>query len=219
MFVRKKVNFYKLSQLTMTSGLLLAMSACSSFNALDQVIRDQISEDKVNEEQKSKAEDDIKNTIVDLHLEDEFQGFHSHKQVSDYTDKLAHDLVRNLRNKVLVSPVAITSFVNFDKKLTNTDPLGLLISESLFGQMQEYDISVMDLSLAGGINMNDKGVFAFSRNAEEIFSGQSINYILSGVMIKNERGVRVNARILELDTQRILATATTLIPSFVSGAL
>ncbi|MFT6907856.1 MAG: TolB-like protein [Oleiphilaceae bacterium] len=208
MNLHKNITFLNLSRLAVCGGILLLTTACSLFSGVAGI------EDTSNE-----VAGDPSSRIIDLTIEDEFEIFHSHKQVSDYTDKLAYDLVANMHGHVLSSPLAISSFVTFDKSLNTTNELGNLIAESLIGKMQRYNIAIMDVHLIGGIMMSEKGEFVFSRKMEEIFSDQPVNYVLSGMMIKNERGVTVNARILELGTQRVISSATALIPSFVSDQL
>jgi len=160
------------------------------------------------------VEDPTEDMVV-LTLEDEIYSFHTHQRVNDYTDRLAHDLFRNMRNKKLNQAIVVTSFVNFDDTLKNTSKLGNLISESLIGNMQEYDIPVMDIHLMGGVDITPTGDFVFSRSGDDILYAGEVAYVLSGVIVESERGFTINARILELKTKNIISTASTFIPSFV----
>lgn len=145
--------------------------------------------------------------------------FHTHKMVSDYTDKLAHDLFRNLVRTDLKSPVAVATFVSLDSQLDEGSRLGNVISESLLGQVQEYGIPVMDIRLMPGIKMKKNGDFSFSRKMSKMMKSNTLNYVLSGVIISNERGYTVNARIIEFGSKQVLSTATTFIPAFVTEVL
>ena len=157
--------------------------------------------------------------IVALNSGDEVYSFHTHQKVSDYTDRLAHDLYRNMRNTVLKQPMVVTSFVQLDDTLKKTSKLGNLISESLIGNMQEYDIPVMDIHLMGGIDITPVGDIVFSRDASDILYAGGVSYILSGVIINSEKGYTINARIMELKSKKIISTASTFIPSFVVDAI
>jgi len=158
-------------------------------------------------------------TMIGLTLEDEIYSFHTHQKVNDYTDRLAHDLFRNMRNTVLNQPMVVTSFVHLDDTLKNTSKLGNLVSESLIGNMQEYDIQIMDIHLMGGVDITPAGDFVFSRDSDDILYGGEIAYVLSGVIIESERGFTVNARIIEVKSKKILSTASTFIPSFVINVI
>ncbi|PKG81051.1 hypothetical protein CXF85_20025 [Colwellia sp. 75C3] len=182
-----------LSQLTAVGLLSIAITACSSVP----------------------EEDDPAESMIGLTLADEVYSFHTHQRINDYTDRLAHDLFRNLRNIQLNQPILVTSFVKFDETLQKTSKLGNLVSESLIGNMQEYDIQVMDVHLMGGVNITPTGDFVFSRDRDEIEFAGEISYVLSGVIIESERGFTINARIMELKTKKVISTASTFIPSFV----
>ena len=56
--------------------------------------------------------DSTVNMVVGLTLQDEIYSFHTHQMVNDYTDRLAHDLFRNLRDKNLTQSIVVASFVN-----------------------------------------------------------------------------------------------------------
>ena len=180
-------------QLTAMGVLSFALAACSS----------------VPEESDPSA------SMVSLTLADEIYSFHTHQKINDYTDRLAHDLLRNMRNKKLNQPMIVTSFVNFDDTLKKSSKLGNLVSESLIGNMQAYDIQIMDIHLMGGVDITATGDFVFSRNGEDILYAGEISYVLSGVIVESERGFTINARIMELKTKKIISTASTFIPSFV----
>ena len=189
----KNFRLKSLNQLTATGLFVIAVSACSMLPEVPT----------------------LPEGMVSLTLEDEIYSFHTHQKVNDYTDRLAHDLFRNMRNKKLNQPMVVTSFVHLDDTLKKSSKLGNLVSESLIGNIQEYDIQVMDIHLMGGIDITPTGDFVFSRDGDDILYADDIGYVLSGVVIESERGFTVNARIMELQTKKIISTASTFIPFFV----
>ncbi len=193
----KKFRLKSLRQLTIIGGLSMATAACS------------LAVPTVSEESEPTE------SMLGLTLEDEIHSFHSHQRISDYTDRLAHDLVRNMRERKLNQPMMITSFVNLDDSLKKTSKLGNLISENLIGNMQAYDIQVMDIHLMGTVDITPTGDYVFSRDGYDISSGDKAAYVLSGVVVESERGFAINARIMELKSKKIISTASTFIPFFV----
>ncbi len=189
----KKPQLKSLSQLSALGILSLAVAACSTVP----------------------EEPEPTETMVGLTLNDEVYSFHTHQKVNDYTDRLAHDLFRNIRNTELNQPMVVTSFVHLDDTLKKTSKLGNLVSESLIGNMQVYDIQIMDIHLMGGVELTPTGDFAFSRNIDDILYAGDIAYVLSGVIVESERGYTINARIMEMKSKKILSTASTFIPFFV----
>ncbi|MDP2559901.1 FlgO family outer membrane protein [Psychrobium sp. 1_MG-2023] len=128
--------------------------------------------------------------------------FHTHQLVSDYTDRLAHDLVSDYRGAEWDSPLVITKFNALQGESYSDVQLGLLVSESLVGQIQKYQIPV---------------VVGYTNSKDELTD--KAKYILYGVLVENERGYEVNARILDSTTQVIVSSATTIIPKYVVESL
>ncbi|MEY8213581.1 MAG: FlgO family outer membrane protein [Colwellia sp.] len=201
----EKSRLKSLSQLTVVGLFSIAISACLSVPE----------ELKTLIELKELKESELPANMVNLTLEDEIYSFHTHQKVNDYTDRLAHNLYRNMRNKKLNQPILVTSFVHLDNSLQKTSTLGNLISESLIGNIQEYDIQVMDVHLMGAVNITPTGDLVFSRDRDDILYSGEIAYVLSGIIVESERGFTINARIMELKTKKIISTASTFIPSFV----
>lgn len=133
-------------------------------------------------------------------LEPEDIAFHTHNAVRDYTDRLVHDLMNNLMVDEWDSPLVIVSFKFFGEDKRGTERFKKLISESLIGHIQVYGIPLKADYLA------DKPPL-------------SAKYILTGVIVENERGFVVNARIVHVKSQQILSHASTLIPAFVPGTI
>lgn len=155
-----------------------------------------------------------------LSEQETIEPFHTHQRVDDYTDKLAHDLVRNLiRQSKQPNAIAITPFVNFSGSDYDITPLGRVISHSLLGQVQEYGLAVVDTHLLNLNKVKDTGELAFSRDMNKLMERHGVDYILSGVMLRNERGMVINARVIEFGSRRVLSTASTFIPSFVADEI
>lgn len=140
--------------------------------------------------------------------------FHTHQMVGDFTARLAHQLLKNSYQKEWEGDIVIASFVNFDDTLKESNALGNLISENLLGDMQLYDVPVLDVHMKGWLEINNTGDYIFSRDGDEIAFNENIKYVLSGVMVRVERGIKVNARIIELNSQKIISTSTVLIPNY-----
>lgn len=142
-------------------------------------------------------------------------GFHTHVMVSDYSERLAHDLLKYLNVDDLESPLVVTPFVEYDATLQKTNSLGRIISEHMVNEMNQLAVPVIDLHLMHGFMVNEEGEFVFSRNPDDFYHEGALKYVLTGVLIENERGVIVNARIMNFENQRVLASASVLIPPYV----
>jgi TolB-like protein len=200
----------KKSLMTVIYLSILPLTGCA-------VVSDYLKDTLKNNAQQNlpSANNDAKGYILNLPIEDDLAIFHTHKQVNDYTSRLAYDLVKNMSPKGLNTPVAVASFVHFNN-VNSSSKLGNLISESLIGQLQNQAIPIVDIHLMDTIQTTDKGAYVFNRQMADYFQSQSIDYVLSGTMIQNEKGLTINARIVRFGNQQVISSATTLIPYFVA---
>jgi TolB-like protein len=193
---------------------VVLLSACS-FND-EQVNEGSVS---MTEEQQTLVQQEQQPQVFEVVEAPQQRKFHSHQKISDFSDRLAHHLMKNINITQWQSAIVIASFVKFDDQLKESNPLGNLISENLLGQIQQYGVPVVDLHMKGWMEVTPTGDYVFSRDADEIMVGEMAKYVLAGVMIPNERGVMINARIVEFANQRIISTASVLIPHYLAEGL
>lgn len=198
------MNFIKISSLL----FIIILSGCSSNGTAYNIGTP--SDEHVDE--------DIKEHSSHHSAEHSAFYFHTHQMVGDFTERLAHQLIQT-KNNEWRGDIAVVSFVGFDDTLQKTNALGNLISENLIGNMQVYNAPVLDIHMRGKLKINRNGDYVFSRDGKEINFNKNIKYVLGGVMIKVERGVKVNARIIELHTQKVISTGSVLIPNFLINNL
>ncbi len=139
----------------------------------------------------------------------------THKGLADYAEQLAMQLVDNARGLTSQSLVGVTSFVNFDSTLQNADVLGNQLAELFIGEIQQFGVSVVDFKTTNTILVQPSGDYIFSRDTYELADEMGMDYVLSGTLIRNEKGVRINARIIALDNRRVMSTASVIVPHFV----
>ena len=77
----------------------------------------------------------------------------------------------------------------------------------------------MDFKTTGNIQVTPQGDFVMSRNYKDLSSRLPISRILTGTFSRNQQGILVNARIIDLRTKMVETTAQSLIPKqYLSGA-
>lgn len=138
----------------------------------------------------------------------------THKGLTDYAQQLAMKLVQNGPKLNSTLTVGVASFVAFDQSLSQTSVLGNQLAEVLMGEVQQFGLSVVDFKITDGISVGSQGDLVFSRSAARLAQNQAIEYILSGTLISNEKGVNVNARIVSLQNKQVISSASILIPHF-----
>jgi len=144
---------------------------------------------------------------------------YTHKLLSDYSEKLAMELVENMRYVKQTTPIAVSSFVDLNNNLKTISILGNQLAESFIHELQEYGLSVVDYKHTGEIEVAPNGDFIFSRNNHELKNTPNIEYVLSGTLIYNDRGAVVNARIIGRHSKVVVSTASAFIPAFMIESL
>ncbi|GGO73364.1 FlgO family outer membrane protein [Bowmanella pacifica] len=142
-----------------------------------------------------------------------FVPLHHHKRLADYVEQMVMGLKIN-QQAVADKSIAVASFVEFDSTLTQTNMLGNQLAENFMQQLRKQGFSVTESKATGEVKITQNGDFAFSREAHQLPKGQSC-CVLTGTMIYSPSGVEVNARLFELDSNKVLASAQGVIPYFV----
>ena len=141
-----------------------------------------------------------------------------HKTLVNYVEQMALDLADTLESKATAnSPIniAVTTLVDLDATLNNTNQLGNQLSETLIHQLQKFGYSVVDFKAMDSINVTRQGDFVLSRDIELLSEDSMANYVLAGTLIYRPNGVAVNARVINVHTKKIVASSRKLIPIYV----
>lgn len=144
-----------------------------------------------------------------------FRPHFTYKSVQDYAGQLAMDLVKNGKGLEQGALIGISSFVKLDTSLQNTTVLGNQLAEYSISEIQQFGLNVIDFKLMPAIEVRHNGDLAFSRNVVQMADNNLMDHVMSGTMIEKAEGVFVNARIIALKTNRVVSTASILIPRFV----
>ena len=140
----------------------------------------------------------------------------TYKTVKDYAGQLAMDLVKNANGLTSEARIGVTSFVKLDYSLQNTTILGNQLAEYSISEIQQFGLNVIDFKLMPAIQVSKKGDLAFSRDVMKLAHQSVMDHVLSATMIEKADGVFINARIIALGTNRVVSSASVLVPTFVT---
>ena len=145
-------------------------------------------------------------------------GFHFNG-LHEYTQQMAAELQRDVLGIQVDAPIVVASFVDLDSSLQNTNTLGIQLAEFFINDLQQIGLPVADHKLMGTLDVNAKGDFAFSRDMDQFYNYVDIGYVLTGTMIKNSRGLIVNARLINFKTNVVVASSSKFLPNIVLNGL
>ena len=150
------------------------------------------------------------------------QGYHAPipvLHIGDYVRNMAQDLVSNMENINPKTPVAVTHFALLDSDLMQSNLLSLQIAESLMHEFHQFRIPVIDFKSTDYIRITERGDFYLTRDHTELEPNVAIDYVITGTLLHHQGGVLVNARVLSVANQQMVASAQSIIPAAVVDAL
>ena len=114
--------------------------------------------------------------------------------------------------KIVTMPrIAITSFVDTDT-YENSGYLGRALAEFFTHELSSRAFDVTEYKLTGKLSVSTDGDYILSRNWRKIARDTNVKYLLGGTITRNDAGVVLVARIINMQTRQSIATATDFIP-------
>lgn len=139
--------------------------------------------------------------------------------VGDYIEQMATEILHNLTIPLSEAVVGVTSFVEFSEDLSTVNHFGNMLAENFIFELQQNGIPVVDYKVAQGVTVTSTGDYVFSRNPEHLALSTSMNYVLTGTMTFNKRGLVLNARMVHFENKRVVAASKKIIPYFVLDSI
>ena len=139
--------------------------------------------------------------------------------VNHYVQGIMQELIANMDTPDNSMDIGVTSFVYLDGNFDETDLLGNQLSESFMHELHQFGLNVLDFKSSDYIRVTPSGDFNFSRDYEELNPDMPVQYVMGGTMVKHQDGVIVNARMVSINTKKVLSSAQGFIPASVVNAL
>jgi len=140
--------------------------------------------------------------------------FHTHSLYYDYTDSIATQLFEQAHISLADNPVIVTSFGYQNRALENNHKLSYELSESIAHELQPFGVKTIAMYQHNELSYLDATGLKINKKLQKEFSKLDAEHILTGVLIANERGIMVRAKIVEIDSMHIISTAEKLIPYY-----
>ncbi len=138
-----------------------------------------------------------------------------------YTERLADQLFTGLA-AIPSGAIAVVSFTEL-KSLT-PDPynlslnlLGLQYQESMMAVASQRGYQVKELRLAKAVTIHADHERQLSRDITELATAQSVRYVIVGTLNQSEFYTTVNARLVDIQSNTVIAAASDVVPAEVLG--
>ena len=139
--------------------------------------------------------------------------------IGEYIEQMATHMLESLTVSVTTATVGVTSFVEFTDELASVNQLGNMLAESFIFELQQNGIPVVDYKIASGVRVQQDGDFIFSRDPAALNLTDSMQYVLTGTIMYNKRGLVINARMVHFLNKRVVASSKKVIPYFVLDSI
>lgn len=113
--------------------------------------------------------------------------------------------------KTVFPTVAVTSFVDMDT-YEDAGYLGRQLGEMFIHELTRRTVPVFEFKITGNITVTKTGEFVFSRDWKKIARRAQVAHVLAGTITRNEHGVVLVARIINMETAAVLGSATGFVP-------
>lgn len=150
-------------------------------------------------------------------------------QVEKYTTKNnIHSYVERLTQQLFVTStdinldksVAVSTFIpveemgsqNINNNLPNNS-LGYQIQESFVTLVTQAGMKVTEFKTSKAIKIQNNRDLMLTRNVDELNVNISADYFLTGNYLVQEHNLVINARLIDVKNQQVIAAATDFIPS------
>lgn len=139
--------------------------------------------------------------------------------IHDYVKKLGKQLLLTSKAIKLNQSIAVGTFLPIGSigskhnHLLQTNPAGHQIQESLVTFASQAGLNVLEFKTMAGIKLQGNLDMMLSRQISELKQNINASYYLTGTYVQQGDLVIVNARLIELSTNIVIAAATDQIPA------
>lgn len=136
-----------------------------------------------------------------------------------YARNLVHELMAHHHRVEEQAMVAVTDLAFIESDLQQGSVFSHHLSEAIIYDLHVFGVPVLDFKVTDFIRVTDAGDFVLSRDFSELSAELPIKYVVTGTITTHHAGVILNARLVEIDTKRVISAARTFVPANVYNAI
>lgn len=136
-----------------------------------------------------------------------------------YARNLVHELMANHHRVEEQAMVAVTDLAFIDTDLQQGSVFTNHLSEAIIYDLHLFGVPVLDFKVTDYIRVTEKGDFVLSRDFSELSAELPIKYVVTGTVTHHQSGLMLNARLIQIDTKRVISAARTFVPAAVYKAI
>ncbi|MFP2770630.1 FlgO family outer membrane protein [Oceanisphaera sp. KMM 10153] len=134
-------------------------------------------------------------------------------QLQQHISALAYRLVSSAHQLNDRAGIAVSGFVDQQDYRTQDD-FGRLLSETMMFQLNQYGLRVVDFKTLPFIRITPDGDVSTSRDYRQLSSRIGARYLLHGTVSETTGGRLINARLVSMGDNSLVASAQQFIPEY-----
>ncbi|MBO1519975.1 FlgO family outer membrane protein [Oceanisphaera pacifica] len=139
-------------------------------------------------------------------------------QIQQHMSALAYRLVSSAHNLNEQSGIAVSGFVD-QQDYQSQDDFSRLLSETMMFQLNQYGLRVVDFKALPFIRITPEGDVSTSRDYRQLSPRIDARYLLHGTVSETTGGRLINARLVAMADNSLVASAQQFIPEYLVAGL
>ncbi|WP_445425218.1 FlgO family outer membrane protein [Alishewanella sp. HL-SH06] len=139
--------------------------------------------------------------------------------LDNYARNLVQELMTNHHNADENAMVAVTDLAFIDTDLQQGSVFTNHLSEAIIYDLHLFGVPVLDYKVTDYIRVTPQGDFVLSRDFNELSAELPIKYVVTGTATLHQAGIMLNARLIQIDSKRVISAARTFVPAAVYNAI
>tara|TARA_R110001583_G_scaffold9788_2_gene45929 strand:+ start:45208 stop:45816 length:609 start_codon:yes stop_codon:yes gene_type:complete len=141
----------------------------------------------------------------------------SENLIHQHITRLANTLFSSAKNMKLSQSVAVGTFLPVslinEKNMLEQSHIGLQIQESFITLGAQAGLKIIEYKTMSSIKLQQGSDVMLSRDVQNLHEKINAQYFLTGTYSEQDNSLVVNARLIELSSQNVVAAATGYIPT------
>ncbi|WP_448567988.1 FlgO family outer membrane protein [Thalassotalea ganghwensis] len=133
------------------------------------------------------------------------------QQLGEYTEQMVYVIFDKLSVQSLEKTIAVPPFITWVPEMVVNGPLNVELAELFIADMQNIGLPVAENVLTyADTSVNTD----FLNTIPYIQVNDDIGYVLKGTIRKNQQGITVYAKVIDVESKAVIAATSKLIPHY-----
>lgn len=141
----------------------------------------------------------------------DFQSKRSFQTINEYTEQMVYRLHQKLSNIKMTQSILVPPFVSLSTIKSSTPNLAVDLAEAFTIDLQNIGLPAAELLVANISVDNQANYLAYLEKSSD---NGDIGYILKGTMRKTVNGIMIYARVIEIESKKVIASTSKLLPLY-----